>query len=117
MNHPKYFRASSLVCLLLVLVFGFADPVFGQAAVEGKEKSGQSSDGRLEAILENSTQEETKKQIETKDIEDVEAEIVFEKSVDNSTITMTYIAVSDSIVILYSKDGMNENLIFTGKRS
>ena len=62
MNHPKYFRASSLVCLLLVLVFGFADPVFGQAAVEGKEKSGQSSDGRLEAILENSTQEETKKQ-------------------------------------------------------
>lgn len=62
MNHSKHIRASSLICLLLVLVFGFADPVFGQAAVEGKEKSGQSSDGRLEVILENSTQEETKKQ-------------------------------------------------------
>lgn len=62
MNHPKYFQASSLVGLFLVLVFGFANPVSGQATDEGKDKSGQSSDDRLNAILENSTQAEPKKQ-------------------------------------------------------
>jgi hypothetical protein len=62
MNHPKYFQASSLVGLFLVLVFGFANPVSGQATDEGKENSGQSSDDRLNAILENSTQEESKRQ-------------------------------------------------------
>jgi hypothetical protein len=62
MNHPKYFQASSLVGLFLVLVVGFANPVSGQATDEGKENSGQSSDDRLNAILENSTQEESKRQ-------------------------------------------------------
>ncbi len=45
------------------------------------------------------------------------AEIVFEKTEDNSTITMTYIAVSDSIVIMQTTEGVNYNLIFTGKRN
>ncbi len=43
--------------------------------------------------------------------------IVFEKSIANSTVTMTYIAVSDSIVVMHTTEGEDENLIFTGKRN
>ena len=43
--------------------------------------------------------------------------IVFEKNVDSSIFTMTYIAVSDSIVILQTNAGNNENIIFSGKRN
>jgi len=45
------------------------------------------------------------------------AKIIFEKSVDNIIVTMTYIAEHDSIVIIHTQDGKNENLIFTGKRN
>ena len=45
------------------------------------------------------------------------SKIVFEKTIGNAVITMTYIAVSDSIVIIHTKDGVEENLIFTGTRN
>ena len=44
------------------------------------------------------------------------AMIVFEKNIDSTKITMTYIAESDSIVLLQSNAGNSENLIFSGKR-
>ena len=43
-------------------------------------------------------------------------QIVFEKGTGQSKITMTYITVSDSIVIVQTTDGQDGNLIFTGKR-
>lgn len=45
------------------------------------------------------------------------SKIIFEKSVDNVVVTMTYISEHDSIVIVHTQDGNNENLIFTGKRN
>jgi len=45
------------------------------------------------------------------------AEIIFEKKANSSIITMTYIAVSDSIVLIHTQEGKDENLIFTGKRN
>ena len=45
------------------------------------------------------------------------AEIIFEESMDNSKVTMTYIAKYDSIVIIQTIDGKTDNLIFTGKRN
>ena len=44
------------------------------------------------------------------------ATIEFEQTTSNSTIKMTYIAVSDSLVILQTFSDDNPNLIFTGKR-
>ena len=45
------------------------------------------------------------------------SKIVFEKSVDNIIISMTYIAEHDSIVITHTQSGKDENLIFTGIRN
>lgn len=44
------------------------------------------------------------------------AEIVFQKSVDSTVVTMTYIAEADSVVIMQTTNGKDDNLIFTGKR-
>ena len=42
--------------------------------------------------------------------------IEFESTIGSTTVKMTYIAVSDSIVVLQTSTGENQNLIFTGKR-
>ena len=44
------------------------------------------------------------------------AKIEFEQTTGNSTIKMTYIAVSDSLIVLQTFTDDNPNLIFTGKR-
>jgi len=44
------------------------------------------------------------------------ARIEFEKIVNGSVISMTYIAQTDSIVIVQTSAGQVENLIFTGRR-
>ena len=45
------------------------------------------------------------------------AKIVFERFMENSRVTMTYFAEHDSIMIIKTQDGKDENLIFTGTRS
>lgn len=44
------------------------------------------------------------------------ARIEFEQALNGSTISMTYIAQTDSIVIVQTLDGKMENLIFMGRR-
>ena len=45
------------------------------------------------------------------------ASIVFEQILNDSRVTMTYLAEHDSITIIKTQDGKDENLIFTGKRN
>jgi hypothetical protein len=45
------------------------------------------------------------------------ASIVFEQVMNGTKVTMTYMAEHDSITIIKTQDGKDENLIFTGKRN
>jgi hypothetical protein len=45
------------------------------------------------------------------------ATIIFEQISNGTKVTMTYVAEHDSITIIKTQEGKEENLIFTGKRN